>query len=278
MGARSSLLCLVPVGCAVLLGCGDATPVPAAPPLAAAASAATPAARPFGLYLLALTWAPTFCCTKGKATEECQASAGSYAADHLTLHGLWPNYSDAEQARIHEPYPQFCGSYSACGGQHPAPQCSPDPASIPAAMQTYGPGYLTDRNFLANHEWSKHGSCTSLSAGAYFAAALGTRDVWPGHDWTPDLVRQNVGGALAPATLAAAWRRTAGADAPDGSVLLSCEEDCNLAEVSICFNHDASDAPLQPIVCPKSTAAGGRNTCVTRQCERVKLRKASECG
>ena len=278
MRARSSILLLLPACGLLSPGCGGTLAGPTIPPAAMATAevAAAPAAQPFALYLLALTWAPEFCCTHG-SKQECRALAGSYGADHLTLHGLWPSYSDAEQAELHRPYPQYCGAYASCGTD-PTPECNPDPASIPPAMHTYGPGYLADQRFLANHEWPKHGSCTSLAPGPFFAAALGTRAVWPSHDWTPELVRQNVGGKVATTALAAAWRTTVGADAPDGSVLLRCDQGCHLAEVSICFAHDAGEIPTTPIVCPSSAATGGQNTCVPRRCSEVELTRADECG
>ena len=60
---------------------------------------------------------------------ECRGLEGSYAAKHLTLHGLWPNYTDAE---VHgrQTYPQFCGDYAHCKAGHDA-SCEPDPKSIP---------------------------------------------------------------------------------------------------------------------------------------------------
>ncbi len=39
-------------------------------------------------------------------------------------------------------------------------------------MTKYGPGYLGDGDFLANHEWPKQGSCSGLSAPDYFASAV----------------------------------------------------------------------------------------------------------
>ena len=82
----------------------------------------------FGLYVLALTWAPSFCCLHADK-DECRGLEGSYAAKHLTLHGLWPNYTDAE---VHgrQTYPQFCGDYAHCKAGHDA-SCEPDPKSIP---------------------------------------------------------------------------------------------------------------------------------------------------
>ena len=45
--------------------------------------------------MVALSWAPSFCCTHPDK-EECAGLRDAFAGTHLTLHGLWPNYTDVE--------------------------------------------------------------------------------------------------------------------------------------------------------------------------------------
>ena len=59
-------------------------------------------------------------------------------------------------------------------------------------MKTLGPGYVADHDFLADHEWPKHGSCTGLAPAAFFGAALAAMKALPG-DGTPALLRAAVG-------------------------------------------------------------------------------------
>ena len=115
--------------------------------------------RNFHFYTLALTLAPAFCETSrqkkqcGKLTQELNA------ATPLTLHGLWP-----ENARV--------GSYpESCGGENITVKALERDID-PRRLRQFMPGIADG---LAGHEWRKHGTCTSLSAKAYFGAAI---------DWT----------------------------------------------------------------------------------------------
>jgi ribonuclease T2 len=253
----------------VLAACSSSTsppPPPAAPPPATVqAGRGEQAPTSFGLYVLALSWAPSFCCGHPDK-EECANLATSYAGTHLTLHGLWPNFTD-DEARGHATYPEFCGSYGHCKQQHDA-SCEPDPATLPAEMKDLGPGYLGDHDYLAAHEWPKHGSCTGLRPRVYFEAALGAMKAIP----TPETVRAAIGGALPLAELQHAF------GIPAESVLLSCDAKCRLSQISFCLAHDAKDLPTRPIACPSNTTnAKYDNGCVTRGCASVTIPAAGSC-
>jgi ribonuclease T2 len=194
------------------------------------------------------------------------------AATHLTLHGLWPNYSDEEATRFHAEYPQFCGKFASCKGKHEPAFCEPDPASLPAAMTTLGPGFVRDHHFLANHEWPKHGSCTGLAPAEYFSAALRAMEAVPGDRGTPDLVKRHQGGEVPTAELAEAF-------GPRGSVLLSCNASCRLEQVSICLAREPDGRPGKPVACPASTDREAYdNGCVTRHCAEVHIPAFGACG
>ena len=261
---RRHLALLAVLGSACSTKDEPAAPPPSLPVATAVASEATS----FGLYVLALSWAPSFCCGHANK-EECANLATSFAGSHLTLHGLWPNFTDAEQ-RGGVTYPQFCGAYQHCKKSHDG-SCEPDPATIPAEMATLGPGYVGDHDFLAAHEWPKHGSCTGLDPAAYFRAALASMKALPG-EGTPKELGAAIGGELPLDALASSF------GIPATSVLLSCDAQCRLSQVSFCLAHDAHDVPTTPVACPRNTtAAQYDNGCVTRGCTTVTVPAANSC-
>ncbi|MFT3696404.1 MAG: hypothetical protein QM831_24905 [Kofleriaceae bacterium] len=238
----------------VLVACGSPSDAPA-PPAPESTAVKSPANNSFGLYVLALSWAPSFCCGHPDK-EECANLTTAFAGTHLTLHGLWPNYTD-DEARGRKTYPEFCGSRDA-----------PDPSTIPDEMQTLGPGYVGDHDFLADHEWPKHGTCTGLQPREYFQAALDAMKKVP----TPDVMQKAIGGDIATADLESAF------GVPANSVLLSCDRECRLSQVSFCLAHDAHNVPTTPIACPRNTTtAQYDNGCVTRGCDRIKISEAGRC-
>jgi ribonuclease T2 len=97
----------------------------------------------FDYYQLTLSWAPQFCASQqGKApSSECDPKR-HYG---LVVHGLWPQNDNGS-------YPQDCA---------PAQPVSGD---IVREMLPIMPA-----RGLIQHEWSKHGTCSGLSAQDYFA-------------------------------------------------------------------------------------------------------------
>ena len=113
--------------------------------LAGAARAGADEAGEFDYYVLSLSWSPTWCAIEGDArgSPQCDRSR-----DHgWVLHGLWPQY--------HRGFPAHCQT-----ARRP-----PSRAMTAAMADIMGtPG-------LAWYQWKKHGSCTGLSAPAYYALA-----------------------------------------------------------------------------------------------------------
>lgn len=97
----------------------------------------------FDYYVAALSWSPNWCALEGDARNSPQCDSGS--GHGWILHGLWPQY--------HRGYPDFCQTAE----RPPSRGMTRDMADI---MGTSG---------LAWHQWRKHGSCTGLSATAYYA-------------------------------------------------------------------------------------------------------------
>ncbi|RKH65877.1 hypothetical protein D7V93_05285 [Corallococcus llansteffanensis] len=208
----------------------------------------------FGAYLLALTWAPNFC-PGHPDKEQCEQLAGSFAATHLTLHGLWPQFNDAEAEQQKCMYPAFCGGLCECRSSAAPARCFPDPATIPEDMGKYGPGYVTDNFFLANHEWPKHGSCTGMDSRTYFTSTIEALKSLPGDEGTPAVLRDNIGKGVALEELISAFDVR-------GSVAFRCDERCNLAEVGACFGVGAQGKPTTRIPCPQNVMTSSTNSCV----------------
>ncbi len=106
------------------------------------AQSPAPAGR-FDYYLLALSWSPAYCGRHGgepAAAEECALRRG------FVVHGLWPQNQDGS-------WPAFCRPV----------------APVPVALAARESAIMPNVELIA-HEWTKHGSCTVLSADDYFAA------------------------------------------------------------------------------------------------------------
>jgi ribonuclease T2 len=119
-------------------------------------------------YVLALTWAPSFCEFNAAKWPEChQLQDTDFAATHLVIHGLWPD--SRETTRL-----SYCGVDATeqqidlqnrwC--ELPKPQVSDETrAELERAM----PGV---HSCLDRHEWIVHGTCAGTSAESYFATTL----------------------------------------------------------------------------------------------------------
>ncbi|RAP41890.1 ribonuclease T [Rhodovulum viride] len=99
----------------------------------------------FAYYLLALSWAPSWCALEGEARQSPHCAPGGGAG--WVLHGLWPQYEQ--------------GWPSHCRGAKPDPSRA-QTARMAALMGSAGAAW---------YQWKKHGRCSGLSAGDYFAAA-----------------------------------------------------------------------------------------------------------
>jgi len=97
---------------------------------------------PFDYYVLALSWAPTFCASHPADRPECGLRRG------FTVHGLWPQYAGG-------------GGPEHCGGAD-----SLDPATIERVKSA-----MPDER-LIRHEWVVHGTCSGLSPHDYFVTLI----------------------------------------------------------------------------------------------------------
>ena len=111
--------------------------------LASVALADGEKAGEFDYYVMSLSWSPNWCAQKGDARNSDQCDVRH---DHgWILHGLWPQY--------HRGFPSLCRTPQ----RPPTRGMTDDMADI---MGTSG---------LAWYQWKKHGTCSGLSASAYYA-------------------------------------------------------------------------------------------------------------
>lgn len=123
-----------------------------------------PVAGEFDSYVLALEWLPQFCQTT-PAVECGNIRPDSREANHLSLHGLWPD----KNGDTHHTY-GYCDVDPAIKAlDNKKTWCKmPPPAMSPSTTETlagYMPGVAA---CLENHEWYKHGTCSGLTADSYF--------------------------------------------------------------------------------------------------------------
>ena len=96
----------------------------------------------FDYYVLALSWAPTFCASHPADRPECGLRRG------FVVHGLWPQYAGG-------------GGPEHCGGADALDQETIELAKSP----------IPDER-LIRHEWVVHGTCTGLSPHDYFVTVI----------------------------------------------------------------------------------------------------------
>lgn len=161
----------------------------------------------FDFYLLNLSWSPEFCHSHPDATE---------CAEHarFVLHGLWPE-------NMNGTYPENCSM-------------APGPANPAQFADLYPDAGLLE------HEWRAHGTCSGLSADAFFTAA---RTAYESVKIPVALATLTTRTTMTPAEIAHAFTASNPAF-PQASVLVSCGHNY-LTAVEVCL-----DKTLKPIACP----------------------------
>lgn len=96
----------------------------------------------FDYYVVSLSWSPTYCLSHPQDKRQCGGKGFGFV-----LHGVWPQKSSGG-------YPEDCNANS-----------QPSSAAIQKTL-----AFMPSER-LINHEWTKHGSCTGLSADAYLELA-----------------------------------------------------------------------------------------------------------
>ena len=164
----------------------------------------------FDFYVLALSWSPSYCeaaqeRTQGRAPDQ-QCGGRPFS---FVVHGLWPQYEQG--------FPSFC--------QVPAPRLD---RTIVGSMLDLMPSPR-----LIFHEWDRHGTCSGLSAYAYFETVRKARAVVK---IPPDYLALDKPITVTPDDVAEAFVKV-NPGLSRASVAVACDSK-RLNEVRICLGKD----------------------------------------
>jgi ribonuclease T2 len=162
----------------------------------------------FDFYVLSLSWSPSFCAAaqdRGRSGgAECGARPYSFV-----VHGLWPQYEKG--------FPEYC--------QQPSPRLY---RGIVSEMLDLMPA-----PHLIYNEWDKHGTCSGLSARAYFETIRKARAAVK---IPPDYVDLKDPLSVAPDAVRDAFVKANSGLTPAG-IAVDCDNR-RLTEIRICFSKD----------------------------------------
>jgi len=166
----------------------------------------------FDYYVMALSWSPNWCALEGDArgSDQCHPRH-----DHgWILHGLWPQY--------HQGWPSFC----------------PTAERAPSRTMTRDMADIMGTGGLAWHQWQKHGTCSGLSAAAYFDLS---RKAYAGIV-RPEVFRRLEDPVRLPAKIVEeAFLEANPALEPD-MITITCREG-HIQEARICLSKDLAPVP-----------------------------------
>jgi ribonuclease T2 len=122
----------------------------------------------FDSYTFTMSWEPAFCEGKPAAQECASQRPDRFDASNLALHGLWPD-KNGDSAHTYG----YCGVASSDQSLDRAPTWCQlrEPAYSDATHAALGIVMPGVNSCLDHHEWTKHGTCSGLTADAYFAEA-----------------------------------------------------------------------------------------------------------
>lgn len=162
----------------------------------------------FDFYVLSLSWSPSFCEAageRGKAPRQ-QCGARPYA---FVVHGLWPQYERG--------FPEFCAV--------PAPRLD---RAIVSSMLDVMPAPR-----LIFHEWDRHGTCSGLTARAYFELVRKARAIVK---IPPEFIELKAPLTVSPDEVEAAFVK-ANAGLTQNGISVGCDSK-RLREVRICLTRE----------------------------------------
>jgi len=166
----------------------------------------------FDYYVLSLSWSPTWCALEGDArnSPQCDASADF----GWVMHGLWPQY--------HRGWPSHCKT-----AERP-----------PSRRMTSEMADIMGSGGLAWYQWKKHGSCSGLSAPAYYALA---REAFESVN-RPVVFRKLTDPVKLPASVVEEAFLKANPDWAPDMVTITCR-DGRIEEARLCVSKDLSPVP-----------------------------------
>jgi ribonuclease T2 len=161
----------------------------------------------FDFYVLSLSWSPSFCDAIGdRAPQQTECNERPYA---FVVHGLWPQYDQG--------FPEFC--------RVPAPRLD---RNIVSSMLDLMPAPR-----LIFHGWDRHGTCSGLSARAYFETVRKARAVVK---IPTDYIELKSQLTVAPGDIEQAFVK-ANPGLTAGAIAVSCDAQ-RLREVRVCLSKE----------------------------------------
>jgi ribonuclease T2 len=160
---------------------------------------------------MALSWSPNWCRIEGdaKKSPQCEEDHG------WILHGLWPQF--------HRGWPSYCNT----------------PERQPSRTMTSEMADIMGTSGLAWHQWKKHGTCSGLSARAYFDLS---REAYNSVTRPPVFRKLDKSVTLPASVVEEAFLKANPTHERDG-VTVTCR-DGFISEVRVCLSKD-----LEPVPC-----------------------------
>ena len=164
----------------------------------------------FDFYVLSLSWSPSFCeeaserGSGGRSQVQCGGRPFSFV-----VHGLWPQYEHG--------FPNYC--------QRPSPRLDRNIMSSMLDLMP-APG-------LIFNEWDKHGTCSGLSARAYFETIRKARSAVKIPE---EYLELSAPKTVAPAEIEDAFIKV-NPGLSNSAIAVTCDK-TRLGEVRICMSKD----------------------------------------
>lgn len=165
----------------------------------------------FDFYVLSLSWSPSFCeAARERSPDRAPDQQCTGKGYSFVVHGLWPQYESG--------FPEFC--------QVPAPRL--DHAAISSVLD------LMPSPRLIFNQWGRHGTCSGLTAHAYFETLRKARAVVK---IPPEYLDAAQPASASPDAVEEAFVK-ANPGLTRNAVSLSCDAKQRLSDVRICFSKD----------------------------------------
>jgi ribonuclease T2 len=164
----------------------------------------------FDFYVLSLSWSPSFCAAAAERYNGQQSSMQCGARPYsFVVHGLWPQYEKGFPENCQQPSPRlYRGIVSSMLDLMPAPH-------------------------LIYNEWDKHGTCSGLSPGNYFATVRKARAAVK---IPPDYADLQQPLSVAPGAVRDAFIKANPGLTP-ASIAVDCDKK-RLTEIRVCLSKD----------------------------------------
>ena len=244
----------------------------------------------FSVYLLRQQWAPEWCCEESWHGW-CPNIGSETYRQSLILHGLWPEYGN-KRSNLSDGgwcWPQWCGKFIDCKSQTVTvglpKHCSlpkADRAKYDSEWKRLAPGYPFNKADLgrgwnlADHEFAKHGTCTSLNSSTYLGEQMRLMKLMP----TPSVIEGNIGKSVHLYDLQEGYMFP-GSKSSRTSVALACKEG-RLFGVTTCWGVDTATGKVGPrIECPFSVLHDPySNNCIKQEYRKIHIKGAlpGKCG